>query len=198
MMLPDWPTRIMRNLSSGSSGLRGKVWAITMAFVAWNLVCATPCAMKKGFYLEVPYVLQVKSYCGPATLAMVFRYWGSPADQHELASGFQPFPRKGLRGAQLKELAAEYGFVAYSFSGTTGLVLDHLSKGRPLIVALSSSRLLNLNHYLVLVGWDAACREWIVHDPADGPYQRLSAEKFSGRWAALDNWTLLVLPETGE
>jgi hypothetical protein len=78
------------------------------------------------------------------------------------------------------------------------VVLDHLRKGRPLIVALSSSRLMNLNHYLVLVGWDAEQQEWIVHDPADGPYQRLAAGKFSGRWAHLDNWTLLVLPETGK
>ena len=52
----------------------------------------------RGFYLEVPYVRQVKNYCGPAALASVFRYWDRPADQHDLASRFKPFPGKGLSG----------------------------------------------------------------------------------------------------
>jgi len=151
-----------------------------------------------GFYLEVPFVRQVKNYCGPAALASVFRYWKQPADQYELAAEFRPFPGKGLSGSQLKELAAKNNFVAYSFSGSTEVVLEHLRKGRPLIVALSSSKLLNLNHYVVLVGWDETKQEWIVHDPVDGPYQRLAAKKLSDKWSELDNWTLLVLPQTGK
>ena len=78
------------------------------------------------------------------------------------------------------------------------MILDHLREGRPLIVAMSSSRLLNLNHYVVLVGWDAEKRSWIVHDPTDGPYRRLSEKKFIDRWNKLENWTLMVLPEGGK
>lgn len=155
-------------------------------------------SLSEGFYLEVPYIRQVKNYCGPAALTTVFRYWKKPADQHELAGQFLPFPGKGLSGSQLKELAASYNFTSYSFSGSKEAVLEHLRKGRPLIVALSSSRLLNMNHYVVLVGWDEKEQEWIVHDPADGPYRRLAAGRFLDRWSDLDNWTLLVLPETGK
>ena len=91
-----------------------------------------------------------------------------------------------------------YHFAAHSFSGSSEVILDHLSKGRPLIVALSSSRLLNQNHYLVVVGWEAQKRNWIVHDPADGAYRRLSEKKFLDRWTELKNWTLLVLPPGGK
>ncbi len=155
-------------------------------------------ASNKGFYIDVPYIHQVGNYCGPSALAMVLRYWDQPIDQYELANAFRPFPRKGLSSLQLKDLAARYKFAAYSFSGSTEMIVDHLSKGRPLIVALSSSRLLNQNHYVVLVGWDAQKRNWIVHDPADGPYRRLSEKKFIDRWNKLKNWTLLVLPEGGK
>jgi ABC-type bacteriocin/lantibiotic exporter with double-glycine peptidase domain len=152
----------------------------------------------RGFYLEVPYVRQAKNYCGPAALASVFRYWDRPADQHDLASRFKPFPGRGLSGTQLKQLAAENRFNAYSFRGNRETVTEHLRKGRPLIVAISSSKLLNLNHYVILVGWDEVGQEWVVHDPADGPYQRLEAKKFMKRWAELDCWTLLVVPEPGK
>lgn len=165
------------------------------------VACPTPFsnyASNKGFYIEVPYVHQVGNYCGPAALAMVLRYWDQPTDQYELANAFRPFPSKGLSGVQLKELAARYKFTAHSFSGNSEMILDHLREGRPLIVAMSSSRLLNLNHYVVLVGWDAEKRSWIVHDPTDGPYRRLSEKKFIDRWNKLENWTLMVLPEGGK
>lgn len=171
---------------------------MTTHLLLLNLLCSPVYSMKGGFYLKVPYVRQVKNYCGPAALASVFRYWKRSADQHQLAAKFSPFPKKGLSGAQLKELAAGQDFVAYSFSGNSEMVLAHLRKGRPLIVALSSSKLLNLNHYVVLVGWDEEALEWIVHDPADGPYKRFEAEKLSKKWSELENWTLLVLPETGK
>ncbi len=150
----------------------------------------------KGFYLEVPFVRQVDNYCGPATLTMVFRYWDRSVDQHELARQFQPFPKKGLSGAQLKELAVKYGFSAYSFFGHTKTILKHLRKGRPVIVAFRPSTLGNFNHFVVLAGWDDARQEWVVHDPNRGAYRRLSAKKLNTQRVPLQNWTLLILPET--
>lgn len=151
-----------------------------------------------GFYLEIPYAQQIKNYCGPASLEMVFRHWNQPTDQHELASHFVPFPSKGLSGAQLKKLAVRYGFDAYSFTGDSKLLKEHLQKGRPLVVALESSGLLNRNHFVVLVGWDESKQDWLVHDPAKGPYQRYSAKKFGKQWRQLENWTLLVIPASGK
>jgi ABC-type bacteriocin/lantibiotic exporter with double-glycine peptidase domain len=191
----------VKNLERGPESFGRKPGFFTI--LALTLVVTRPVfvpahAAAKGFYVEVPYVRQARNYCGPAALAMVLRYWGQPADQNTLAGAFRPFPPRGLSGAQLKELAASYHFAAHSFSGSSEAILDHLSKGRPLIVAVSSSQLLNLNHYLVVVGWDAEKRNWIVHDPSDGPYRRLSEKSFLDRWGDLKNWTLLVLPAGGK
>ncbi len=174
---------------------RGSFTVLALNLVVLFFVSSPAYAANRGFYVEVPYVHQIGNYCGPSALAMVMRYWGQPVDQYELAESFHPFPPRGLSGAQVKELAAGYQFAAYSFSGEREVLLEHLSKGRPLIVALSSSSLLNLNHYVVVVGWDSQERNWIVHDPADGPYRRLSEKRFLDRWTKLENWTLLVLPE---
>ena len=191
----------VKNLERGPESFgrkRGFFTILALTLVVSRPVFVRVFAADKGFYIEVPYVRQVGNYCGPSALAMVLRYWGQPVDQNTLAKAFRPFPPRGLSGAQLKELAAMYHFAAHSFSGSSEVILDHLSKGRPLIVALSSSRLLNQNHYLVVVGWEAQKRNWIVHDPADGAYRRLSEKKFLDRWTELKNWTLLVLPPGGK
>lgn len=187
-------SQLLCRVEEVKSDLRGAALLILL----FLLSLASLYSMSDGFYLEVPYVRQVKNFCGPAALASVFRYWKHPADQHSLAAEFSPFPTKGLSGSQLKELAGKHSFLAYSFSGNRKLILDHLRKGRPLIVALASSRLLNLNHYVVLVGWDEVQQEWVLHDPAEGAYRRVKAEELMDRSSDLNNWTLLVLPKTGK
>ena len=167
-----------------------------LCLFTWSLVCALlQSSAQSGFYVEVPYVHQVRNYCGPAVLAMVFDYWDRSVDQHQLASQFRPFPSQGLSGAELKQLAQQNGFDAYSFSGANEDILRHLREGRPLIVALKPSLISTFNHFVVLTGWDEQERDWILHDPSRGPYRRVSAKRFAGQWKRLKNWTLLILPQ---
>lgn len=178
--------------------LRRPAWALSILMLALSVltVHAEEESPAKGFFLEVPYVRQAENYCGPAVLAMLLRYWKHPADHRELAGRFQPFPKKGLSGLELKELATAEGFQAYSFAGDTTEMLDHLRQGRPLITVIDPSILTTNNHYVVLVGWDESRREWIVHDPVKGPYQRRPAGEMARQRSRLENWTLLVIPET--
>ena len=178
--------------------LRLPVWVLFILILAESAITvhAGQESPAKGFFLEVPYVRQAENYCGPAVLAMLLRYWKHPADHHELAGRFQPFPKKGLSGLELKNLAATEGFQAYSFAGETPEMLEHLRQGRPLITVIDPSILTNNNHYVVLVGWDQSRREWIVHDPVKGPYQRRPAAEMERQRSRLENWTLLVIPET--
>lgn len=148
----------------------------------------------EGFFLEVPYVHQADKFCGPAALAMVLRYWNHPINQYEIAGDYMPFPEDGLSGSLMKQAVTDRGLHAYSFKGTRSDLVNHLRKGRLLIVALKTPYPSPSNHYVVLVGWIAESKEWIVHDPADGPYQRCAEERFEARWNKLANWTLLVLP----
>lgn len=215
--VPHWEGRLSCRpvfLSSAHSRNRGKkaaaptisppgllrlpVWALFILSLTASstTVRAEQDSPAKGFFLEVPYVRQAENYCGPAVLAMLLRYWKHPADHRELAGRFQPFPKKGLSGLELKRLATAEGFQAYSFAGDAAEILDHLRQGRPLITVIDPSILTTNNHYVVLVGWDESRREWIVHDPVKGPYQRRPAGEMARQRSRLENWTLLVLPVT--
>lgn len=170
---------------------------VSRVLVLWILLSGPATgagAQERGFYIETPFVHQAENYCGPAALAMVFRYWGETADQHELAREYHPFPEKGLTGAQLATLSEGKGFTAYTFRGEAGRIREHLRNGRPVIVALRSSELLNRNHFVVVVGWAPGSREWVVQDPAGRAYRRLPAQDFADRWGELGNWSLLVVP----
>lgn len=215
--VPRWEGRLSCRpvfLSSPFSGIGGKKAAAPRVFppgllrlpvrALFILILATSAitvhaeqkSPAKGFFLEVPYVRQAENYCGPAVLAMLLRYWNHSADHRELAGRFQPFPKKGLSGLELKNLATAEGFQAYSFAGETPEMLDHLRQGRPLITVIDPSVLTTNNHYVVLVGWDESRREWIVHDPVRGPYQRRPAGEMARQRSRLEYWTLLVIPET--
>ena len=75
-------------------------------------------------------------------------------------------------------------------------MLEHLRQGRPLITVIDPSILTTNNHYVVLVGWDESRREWILHDPVKGPYQRRPAGEMARQRSRLEDWTLLVIPQT--
>lgn len=177
---------------------RIKVASSVLFLLAAQFIGSSVYGFSEGFYLEVPYIHQADNYCGPAALAMVFRYWKHPGNQHEIAGNFVPFPDKGLSGEQLKQTVTAGGLRAYSFKGKRSDLIKHLRKGRPLIVALDPSFPSSTNHYIVLVGWISASEKWIVHDPASGSYLKCDAEKLEARWNKLGNWTLLVMPGNEE
>ncbi len=127
---------------------------------------------------------------------MVFGYWDRPTDQYELAGEWSPFPKQGLSAAQLKASAEKHGFKAFSFSGDVERVSGYLQKGFPVIAAVDSSSITkSSNHFLVLVGWDPARQEWIVHDPAASAYSRRAARDFERRWETLEHWSLIIVPD---
>jgi ABC-type bacteriocin/lantibiotic exporter with double-glycine peptidase domain len=123
---------------------------------------------------------------------MVMRFWGTTASQGEIASALAKPELRGIAGSALAAYARERGFEAVAHKGDAPHLRRHLDKGRPLIVAwdMGDGRF----HDVVVVGWDDATREAIVHDPARGAGRRMSARAFEERWKGAGHWTLLVVP----
>lgn len=156
------------------------------AAIAWGSIAAP----EEGFFLDVPFVYQSPRLCGPAALAMALRYWGRDVDQTTLAGAIDS-PHDGATGADLERLARTHGLLARRVAGTRDGLQLLLRTGRPVIVALAPTWN-GPNHFMLVVGWDRSANEWIVHDPADGPYRRVGSAAFSNRWRKLKNWALLV------
>ena len=142
--------------------------------------------------LPVPYVAQGKDTCGAAALAMVLRFWGQPVSQDEIAAELFEPELRGILGSRLAEFARKRGFTAVAYAGDVAQMREYLDKGRPLVVAWKMRR--GRFHDVVVIGFDEARRQVVVHDPAEGPSRRVGLSTFEKRWAGAGHWTLLVLP----
>ena len=65
-----------------------------LALLVLLFTCSTEAGIKESVKLDVPIVAQGKSLCGPATIEMLFRYWGvDEYDQYDIAKAIlQQFP----------------------------------------------------------------------------------------------------------
>ncbi len=160
-------------------------------------------AATRGFWLNVPYVHQVKDGCGAAAISMVMRYWErqfriplSPAANpaHILRALYSSRAR-GIYAASMVGYFRENGYQTYAFRGTRQALSHHLSKGRPLIIALGPRHGLRPLHYVVVAGMDSAENVVIVNDPARRKLRKMDWPGIKKRWRATGNWTLLVLPQ---
>lgn len=153
--------------------------------------------------LAVPFVAQEKDTCAAASLAMVMRYWGQPVSQGEITAalmkgdgargGSQQTQQPGIVGSHLAEFARSRGLTAIAYEGDLPQLRDYVSKGRPLIVAWQVGR--DKYHDVVVVGFEDARGEVVVHDPAEGAGRRVNEKTFEKRWAGAGHWTLLVVPQ---
>lgn len=144
--------------------------------------------------LPVPFVPQQKDTCGAAALAMVLRYWDQPVSHDEIAAALVKPQLHGILGSRLGAFARDRGLRAIAYEGDTAQLRDFVSKGRPLIVAWGMGR--DRYHNVVVVGFDDARGDVLVHDPAAGAARRVATRTFEKRWARAGHWTLLVLPAT--
>jgi ABC-type bacteriocin/lantibiotic exporter with double-glycine peptidase domain len=153
-------------------------------------------------WLDVPFVAQPENGCGAAVISMTLQYWnqhGAPvaADafqvdhiQHQLYSPAD----NGIRASEMTGYIAGLGFRALPFRGEDEDLNAHISKGRPLIVALRESK--DLRHYVVVVGTESNGNVVLVNDPARRKLLKMDRAEFRKAWAGTDNWTLLVVPKT--
>jgi ABC-type bacteriocin/lantibiotic exporter with double-glycine peptidase domain len=143
-------------------------------------------------HLAVPFVSQQKDTCGAASLAMVLRYWGVPANHDEIAGAVVESGEKGIAGSRLEAFARSRGLFALAYEGDLAQLRDSLAKGRPVIVALATGR--GLHHDVVVTGFDDTTHEVVLHDPSEGRDRRLATKAFEKRWGQAQHWALLVLP----
>jgi ABC-type bacteriocin/lantibiotic exporter with double-glycine peptidase domain len=142
--------------------------------------------------LPVPFVPQEKDACAAASLAMVLKYWNAKASEAEIAAALLEPELHGIKGSRLAEFAQQRGFKAIAYEGDLAQLRDYVSKGRPLIVALTVGR--DQYHDVVVVGFDDPRDTILVNDPALGAGRPMARTTFEKRWSGSGHWTLLVLP----
>lgn len=149
-----------------------------------------------GRYIEgVPFIPQKENYCGPASLAMVLRFWGEEIDQDEIARELYIDSIKGTLNFDLEFYARRRGYRAESFRGTLERVKAEVDRGHPLIVFQDQGiGPLAFPHFFVVVGYDDA-RELIIAHSGVTENRPIPYWEFLWTWGKKGNWTLRILPK---
>lgn len=168
----------------------------------------TPSEELNEVYISVPYHRQIRSYyCGPATLEMVFDFYGPDIPQLEIADVARTvLPGTShidmLRAAHFSNLSTSAGEamqenvtgyttrkLGYAAFECYDMTIDELrsliAAGYPILVSASY-------HYMVAVGYDHA--NIIFQDPLRGEMFNITYGGFDADWDFSDHWGLFVSP----
>lgn len=165
-------------------------------------------------WIDVPFVKQPVEGCGAASIAMVMQYWeqqgnkaprlspvrtdeGSASDVGHIQQELYSKPAHGIYASDLQQYLATHGFATHVVHGDLALLVHHIERGRPLIVALKPTSAQAL-HYVVVAGADPGEHTVLVNDPAQRKLLKVDSAAFEKEWQATGNWTLLALPHAAQ
>jgi predicted double-glycine peptidase len=138
-------------------------------------------------------IKQLTNYCGPATLAMVLRYYGLDVTQEEIGKIIYDRSSGATNGADMLLYSRERGFAAYSWNSSIDDVKKKLAAGFPVIVLQQNSREDISGHYRILTGYDDSTSVFSVLDP----YYEITSMSYTEceqLWRRMGHWALLIVP----
>jgi ABC-type bacteriocin/lantibiotic exporter with double-glycine peptidase domain len=159
-------------------------------------------------WLDVPFSKQEKNLCGAACLYMIMEYWRTHQSNagervslvptptpEEISASLYSAEAKGIYGSHMASYLGRHGFRAFIFKGSWADLENHLSKGRPLIIALEA-RPGGPKHYAVVAGLDSSQKSVFLNDPARRKLGKIDQSDFLEAWRKTSNWTLLAVPQS--
>lgn len=175
-------------------------------------------------FIDVPFHYQrTDYYCGPASLEMVFDYYGEDISQFEIADVAQTFRPGGTYTDELRRAAhfsniststgneilgnitgytlRKLGYAAFeAFGLSLAQVKNFVDRNLPLILLMRYSETSINGHYRVVTGYNET--HVFLHDPwahyskYSGPNIALNYSTFLNLWAFSSSWALYVSPWT--
>jgi len=154
-------------------------------------------------WLNVPFVSQPKDGCGAASILMVMQYWdaeqknnsGPESNVAQIKRELYSPKEHGITSSSMQWYLQQHGFIVFTFNGTWVDLMQHLKKGRPLIVAIKPEGQSRL-HYIVIDGIDPEGATVTMNDPSQRKLLTEERARFEKEWSAANNWTLLAIPST--
>lgn len=197
------------------SGITIMLLFVSILNVAFQIKPAI--AESGGSYISVPYHSQSKYYyCGPASLGMVFDFYGPYISQVEIADVARTssvyggtFTDDMTRAVHFSNLSTSVGDewigsitgysarkLGYASFEHWGLTLEELKSlidaGYPIIVLTWFTEAKAYGHFRVVVGYNET--HVTFHDPWFGPMLSMTNSKFLDFWEYSYYWGLFVSP----
>jgi tetratricopeptide (TPR) repeat protein len=159
-----------------------------------RLLASPPPIPSRYEIANVPFYPQLEYFCGPATLAQVFSYYGKTVMQEALAPDlFTP----GLKGTlQIEMVAAtrQQGYLAYAQQGSLEQLLSLVSEDIPVVVLQNVSiPWYPMWHYALVIGYDLEKQELLMHS-GDMAKRKVAFKVFERTWQRGKFWFLAAVP----
>jgi len=173
---------------------------VRLSFIFLALTCVSSCAViphlngVKSLHLikDVPFFPQETYQCGPASLAGVLNYWGTPVSPEEIAIEIFSPSAKGTLNIDMLLYAEKKGLKADSYEGSVKDLKDKIDLGFPLIVFVDYGFwVYQQNHFMVVVGYD---EKGIIANSGRERFKAISLKDFIKSWKRKKFWTLLITP----
>lgn len=187
----------------------GRVLSVTLLVGLISLGCSQKglIPLEKGgpedreirdYIPDVPFFPQSTYQCGPAALASVLNYYGCRVTPGEIAKAIYNERLRGTLSIDLILFARRMEFNTRAYKGSLTDLKNHIAGDRPLIVFQDLGYpLLPIYHFSVVIGYDDAEGILFLHSGRRSN-KAISYERFLRSWAAMDYWTLLILPHQGD
>lgn len=175
-------------------------WGISLILAA--LPCLFSCAASPHLnsarsphlIQNVPFFPQETYQCGPASLAGVLNYWGTPVSPDEIAIEIFSPSAKGTLNIDMVLYAQKRGLKADSYQGSVKDLKEKIDSGFPLIVMVDYGLgVVRQNHFMVVVGHD---KNSIIANSGRERLKAISLKGFINSWKRTKFWTLWITPRS--
>lgn len=139
---------------------------------------------------DVPFFAQDDHLCGPASLAMVAQAAGVQVTPGELTEQVYVPGRQGALQLEMLAATRRQGLVAYPLAPRLQDLLQEVAAGQPVLILQNLSLPISpLWHYAVVIGYDRARREVVLHS---GVTERMvmALSTFEHTWARSGYWSM--------
>ena len=154
---------------------------------------AQPASHKSVLLKDVPFYAQKEYQCGPAALAMALNAAGASTSPDQLVSEVYLPDRKGSIQVEMLGASRRQGFIPFKVEGTIeGLIKELQAHHSVLVFQNLALPWYPQWHYAVVVGYDAASKELILHS-AEDEWHRTNIGTFERTWARTGYWGFVPL-----
>ena len=157
--------------------------ALVLVFpaVSW---AAGPSDSPPQLYLPARHVWQSRNNCGPSAVAMAASVFGISVDPEGARWSLRPEVESvGMDAARVPRFVATLGLAARPrVNGSLDVVRRLVANDVPVVVEQWLSAGQRIEHYRLVVGYDALGHRVLVHDSTLGPYVWFSEAEFQALW----------------
>ena len=145
-------------------------------------------------------MFQTKNDCGPASVAMILRYFGKQVTQKQVAEVLRPNREdKSVRPDEIVQYARQAGFGAkYLVDGDVRTITALVSAGFPVMVRQWLKEDSDIAHFRIVVGYRGSGKMLICDDSYRGQWISCSKEEFEKLWEPFLFEYIVVYPPSRE